>query len=151
MSISVGEHVAKNLYLLLVLLLAACSSTHDLKRDGLNFFGGGFIDEQVGPGLYLVKAFSNMSPIPTPDSAARTFLFRAKQLCPAGYEEVRTVADAYESSSAATVVIPDIKRPGLSVVAPPPVVTSKIGHIRCIDSPLTLYEAKAFVSPESEQ
>lgn len=143
--------MAKNLYLLLTLLLAACSSTHDLKRDGLNMFGGGFIDEQVGPGLYLVKAFSNISPIPTPDSAAKTFRYRAEQLCPAGYEEVRTLANAYRSSSGAMIITPDIKRPGLSVDAPPPVVTSKIGHIRCIDSPLSLYEARAFVSPESEQ
>lgn len=128
--------MAKNLYLLLILLLTACSSTHDLKRDGLSMFGGGFIDEQVGPGLYLVKAFSNISPIPMPDSAANTFRYRAEQLCPVGYDEVRTLANAYRSSSGAT---------------PPPVVTSKIGHIRCTDSPLSLHEARAFVSPESEQ
>lgn len=114
-------------------------------------FGGGFIDDQVGPGLYLIKAFSNTSPLATPDSAAKTFRYRAEQLCPTEYEEVRTVVDAYKSSIGGMEIAPDPKQPGLTVPVPPPVITSKIGHIRCSDSPLSLYEAKVLVTPEGEQ
>lgn len=85
--------------LLIVLTLVGCASTHDIKRDGHNAFGGGgFIDDQLGPGLYLIKAFSNISPFVTAGSAAQTFEYRAKQLCSSGYTEVHPITDAYQSS-----------------------------------------------------
>ena len=130
-----------------LLLVSACSSTHDLKRDGINVFGGGFLDDQKGPGLYLIKAFSNTSPFATPESAAKTFGLRASELCPSGYKEVRATTAAYKTKSAVSVGTL-INNPTLDIPAPSPVVSSKIGHILCEDSPLSLYEATMLVTPE---
>jgi hypothetical protein len=139
----------RHIALTILAMLSACSSNHDLKRDGFNIFGGGFIDDQIGPGLHLIKAFSNTSPLATPDSAAKTFDNRARQLCPTGYTEVRVVSDAYKSMTPGPMVqVPN--QPGLSVQGPGPVVTSKIGHVLCNNSPITLHEAKALVTPENE-
>lgn len=139
--------VPRRLILCFVITLAACSSTHDLKRDGFNIFGGGFIDETVGPGLYLIKGFSNTSPIATPDSAAKTFEYRAQQLCPNGYTEVRAVSDAYASMTPGALV--PVPNANLAVPGPKAVITSKIGHVLCVDSPLTLYEARMLFAPET--
>lgn len=146
--------MTKRVWLLVLLLTSACSSTHDLKRDGPNYLGGGggFIDDEMAPGVYRIKGFSNTSPFSTPDSAAKTFRYRAEQLCPAGYDEVRSVADSYRSLSGGVTVAPDpINSPAVSIALPPPVITSKIGFIRCNDSPLSLYEAQMLVAPTSDQ
>lgn len=153
MSVDVGRLMTKRVWLLVLLLNCACSSTHDLKRDGPNYLGGGgFIDDEMAPGVYRIKGFSNTSPFATPDSAAKTFRLQAEQLCPAGYDEVRSVANSYRSSSGGVTVAPDpIKNPAVAVAVPPPVITSKIGFIRCNDSPLSLYEAQMLVPPKSDQ
>jgi hypothetical protein len=120
---------------------------HDIKRDGHNFFGGGFIDDQIGPGLHFIKAFSNTSPFVTSESAAKTFQYRADQLCPNGFTEVRKIVSAYQSSTP-NMPVP-IKGVGL-IDTPKSVITSKIGHVLCNDSPISLYEAKMLVTPENE-
>ncbi|ABR91837.1 Hypothetical protein mma_0677 [Janthinobacterium sp. Marseille] len=128
-------------------LLCACSSTHDLKRDGANLFGGGFIDDQIGEGFYLIKGFSNDSIFVTRESAANTFEYRAKQLCPEGFAEVRTVANAYKSA------IPGMPNPypALQLIETPRnVITSKIGYVLCGNSPITLEQAKAIVVSRTE-
>lgn len=121
--------MTKRIWLLVLLLSCACSSTHDLKRDGLNW-GAGFIDDEMAPGVYRIKGFSYPQLFPTPDSAAKTFRFRAEQLCPAGYDELRSVVHSYLSDYM--------------------VITSKIGFIRCNDSPLTPYEARMLVAPAND-
>lgn len=50
--------------------------------------GGGYIDDEIGPGLYMIKAFGNPSMFVITDAAADTYEYRAKQLCPQGYEEI---------------------------------------------------------------
>jgi hypothetical protein len=129
--------------------LLGCASTHDLKKDGPNIFGGGYIDEQIAPGLYLIKGFSNTSPFVTSDAAARTFENRARQLCAKGYVEVRALADSYKSNLAAPFV--PIPSTGIGVRGPTSVVTSKIGHVLCVDSPLTPKEALALLGPDSAE
>ncbi|MCB1727227.1 MAG: hypothetical protein KDI22_07335 [Gammaproteobacteria bacterium] len=49
--------------LLLCIVLAGCSSSHDLKRDGENLFGGGFADREITPGLYQLTASANTTPL----------------------------------------------------------------------------------------
>ncbi len=139
----------KYFFYAILLTLTACSSTHDLKRDGLNIFGGGFIDEELGPGVYFIKAFSNTSLISTPKSAANTFEYRAKQLCPIGYEEIRTLSNAYQSMTPGSD-IPIPNKPGFFMQGPQMVITSKIGHIRCNDAPITINEAKSLVTANGE-
>jgi len=143
------DHMLRHIALTVFAMLSACSSNHDLKRDGFNIFGGGFIDDQIAPGLHRIKAFSNTSPLATPDSAAKTFANRAKQLCPTGYTEVRVVSDAYRSMTPGPMVqLPN--QPGLIAQGPGPVVTSKIGHVLCDGSPISLNEAKKLVAPEDQ-
>ena len=127
---------------------SACSSTHDLKRDGQNYFGGGgFIDDEMAPGVYRIKGFSNISPFATPDSAAKTFRLRAEQLCATGYEEIRSVTNSYRPQGGGVAVAPDPKSPAVRALLPPPAITSKIGFVRCKNSPLSLYEAEMLVAP----
>lgn len=143
--------MTKRAWLLVLLLGSACSSTHDLKRNGPNYLGGGgFIDDEMAPGVYRIKGFSNTSLFAAPDSAAKTFRLRAEQLCSAGYEEVRSVANSYRPQSNGVTVAPDPKNPALTVLLPPPPITSKIGFVRCKDSPLSLYEAQMLVAPQSD-
>ncbi|MNR83674.1 hypothetical protein D3C72_144560 [compost metagenome] len=130
-----------------LLLLCACSSTHDLKRDGANFFGGGFIDDQIGEGFYLIKGFSNESIFVTKESAANTFEYRAKQLCPEGFAEVRAITNAYKSAT------PGMPNPFLTlqvIETPRNVITSKIGYVLCRNSPIALEEAQAIVVSRTE-
>ena len=110
-------------------LLVGCASSHDLKRDGINFFGGGYLDEKAAPGFFLVKAFSNSLMVSTSDAAARTFSNRATELCPKGYVEIRTLADSYKDRTQR--------------------VNSKIGHVLCNDSPLTAGEARTLLEPQA--
>lgn len=139
------------LLLLLPLLNCACSSTHDLKRDGPNYLGGGggFIDDEMAPGVYRIKGFSNLALFATPDSAAKTFRYRAEKLCPAGYDEIRSSLNSYRSSSGGVTIVPDPKNP-IPVELPPPVITSKIGFVRCNDSPLSFREAQMLVTADDE-
>lgn len=113
---------------MLLALISGCASDHDLQRDGQNVFGGGFIDEEHGVGLYLVRAFSNISPFSTPNSAFQTFTKRAETLCQGkGYKIVNSNLGTYDTS------IP---------MTPPPKVTFMAGNILCSDSTLTFDEAK---------
>lgn len=130
-----------------LILLCSCSSTHDLKRDGINILGGGFLDDQVGDGFYLIKGFSNTALFATKDSAASTFEYRAKQLCPEGYAEVRAVTNAYKPAIPSANPGP---QPFAIFEAPRNVITSKIGYILCSNSPVTLEEAKAIVKSRTE-
>ncbi len=118
----------------LAILLTGCASSHDLNRDGINFFGGGFIDQRVAPGLYLIKAFSNSLMVATSDAAARTFSNRASELCQKGFVEIRSVSDSYKASGPRP--LDDVK--------------SKIGHVLCNDSPLTVDEAGSIVKPPAD-
>lgn len=117
--------------IVLSIFLTGCASSHDLNRDGINFFGGGFIDQKIAPGLYLIKAFSNSLMVATSGAAARTFTNRAGELCQKGFVEIRSVSNSYKASGQRP--LDDVK--------------SKIGHVLCNDSPITVDEARALVEP----
>lgn len=126
--------------IVLTIGLGACVSTHDLKRDGANLFGGGFIDEELGPGFFILKGYSNLSPFSTPNSAAKTFHLRAEGLCPNGYTEVAASTHAYQSSPSGEITIKKT-----TVHLPGNTVTSKSGYVLCSDSPISSKEAAAYV------
>ncbi|MCK6391475.1 MAG: hypothetical protein L6Q40_10735 [Azonexus sp.] len=122
------------LVLLILTIVMGCASDHDLKRDGPNLFGGGFIEDEIKPGLYLIKAFSNTSPFSTLDSAKRTFMKRADALCGKdSYTIVNSNLDSYDSSFP---------------LSPPPKISFMAGHVLCSSSRITLEEAKKIVSVE---
>lgn len=105
--------------------LTGCASDHDLKRDGYNWAGGGgFIDDEIRPGLYSIKAYSNASIIPSleKDGAARTFLKRAHALCgTGGFFVINKNLGTYSASVHVTFVA---------------------GHVLCANSSLTVEEAR---------
>jgi len=104
--------------------MTGCASDHDLKRNGYNVMGGGFIDEEVRPGLYLIKGYSNLAMFPSlePDGAAKTFFKRADALCGAGaYTVVNHNLNTYSASVRATFMA---------------------GHVLCANSGITVEEAR---------
>lgn len=108
--------------------LAGCASDHDLKRNGYNLAGGGFIDDEVRPGLYLIKGYSNFSMLPSleRDGAAKTFFRRADALCGAGaYTVVNYNLGTYSAS------VP---------------VAFAAGHVLCTNSGFTVEEARKILS-----
>jgi hypothetical protein len=110
--------------------LTGCASDHDLKRNGYNLAGGGFIDDEIRPGLYSIKGYSNFAILPSleQDGAAKTFFKRADALCGAG---------AY------TVLNHNLGTYSASVH-----VTFMAGHVLCANSGITVEEARKILSPD---
>lgn len=108
--------------------LTGCASDHDLKRNGYNLAGGGFIDDEIRPGLYSIKGYSNTSIFPSleRDGAAKTFFKRADALCGIG---TYTVVDHNLGTYSASVH-----------------VTFMAGHVLCANSSLTVEEARKVLS-----
>lgn len=117
-----------------IALISGCASDHDLKRDGLNFFGGGYIDDELGVGLYSVKGFGNSALFSTPDAAYKTFANRAETLCKGkGYQIINSNLGTHDTLSSGTASLK---------------VTFMAGNILCSDSPITFEEAKKLLSLE---
>ncbi|VWX36612.1 conserved exported hypothetical protein [Limnobacter sp. 130] len=68
--------------------LAGCASTHDLSK-GNNMLGGGYKQEEVGPGLFYIYARSNHAPWTNIDAARTTWRNGAERAClSAAYDEL---------------------------------------------------------------
>jgi hypothetical protein len=110
-------------------------------------FGGGYIDDLLGDGLYSIKAFANLSIFQAHESAAETFQRRANILCKNGYQEINIVVDSYAVQKSALVWLPQgkavipVQTKGLRV-------TSKIGYVQCLDSKLNREEVEKIIIPE---
>lgn len=108
--------------------LSGCGSDHDLKRNGYNVMGGGFIDDEVSPGLYAIKGYSNFAIFSSleRDGAERTFLRRADTLCGAGaYTVIDYKFGGYNSNLHVTYVT---------------------GHVLCANSGITAEEARKILA-----
>lgn len=143
----IRKNFFRNIFVfLLPFSFVSCSSTHDLKNEGINPFGGGYIDDLLGDGLYLIKAFANLS-IKAHESAGETFQRGAKTLCKNGYQEINLVADSHAAQKSALVWLPQ----GKSVI---PILTkgmrfdSKIAYVQCLDSKLNHEEVEKIIIPE---
>jgi hypothetical protein len=80
--------------LIFILGISGCASNHNLKKDGVNYLGGGFSDVEIGPGFYRLTALGNQSPWPSERAARGTWQNRAQQLCGKGaYQEIGTHLD----------------------------------------------------------
>ena len=108
--------------------LTGCASDHDLKRNGYNLAGGGFIDNEIRPGLYSIKGYSNFAILSSleEDGAARTFYKRADALCgPGAYTVVNHNLGTYSASVR---------------------VTFMAGNDLCANSGITLEEARKILA-----
>ncbi|MBU0782739.1 MAG: hypothetical protein KJ798_04645 [Gammaproteobacteria bacterium] len=75
-------------YTLLIAGVAGCASTHDLTK-GNNVLGGGYKQEEKGPGLFYIYARSNHAPWPTLEAARTTWRTGAERACAsADYDEL---------------------------------------------------------------
>lgn len=93
-----------------VFFLAGCSSTHNLKTDGMNLMGGGgFFDEEVVPGIYQLTASSNRTLWPSMAAARETWKFRADQLCGKdAHQSFQTSASDGEGAMPSIVFVPSV-------------------------------------------
>ena len=79
-------------------ILSACSSYHNLKEDGNNALGGGFIEEKIDDGLYELTARSNFAPWAQFGSAEKTYNKRATELCSTNYINLESERSAFDST-----------------------------------------------------
>ncbi|MCE2746827.1 MAG: hypothetical protein LW710_13105 [Burkholderiales bacterium] len=71
-----------------VVSLAGCASTHDLTK-GNNMMGGGYKQEELGPGLFYIYARSNHAPWANMEAARATWRTGAERACgSAEYDEL---------------------------------------------------------------
>lgn len=69
--------------------LAGCASTHDLTK-GTNMLGGGYKQEEIGPGLFYIYARSNHAPWANIEAARATWRTGAERACAsADYDELK--------------------------------------------------------------
>lgn len=133
------------LYVSAVLTIGGCASTHNLKTDGANIFGGGgFIGEELRPGLYRMSARSNMAIWPSFAAASETWKIRADQLCGKNaYENFETT-----QSDGRGVTVP-ILVPTRGIVVERGLAqtynATMSGYVLCTSAHMTIPEAKDFL------
>lgn len=80
--------MAKIFFFILLSSLAACASKHDLSQ-GSNMLGGGFKQEELGPGVFYLYARSNHAPWANYEAARITWRNGAEKACgSAEYDEL---------------------------------------------------------------
>ena len=128
-----ASQVTKNALVLVGLTLGACASSHNL-REGHNFFGGGYQDYPLRPGLHYIRVQSNYFPVILPSAAKATWDERAKTLCgSSSYTELQTADSAHP-------LVP-VDRPGVN----PNYVAVRDGYVLCASAKLSPSEAIAVI------
>jgi hypothetical protein len=122
------------LTLLTLLTLCGCSSYSDQTGKKPNHVTGGFTQKEVAPGVYFIIARTGFAPWKNESAAMKTFLRRAAELCPAGY-------DLLWSEEAAN----DISGLG------PYVVSQFAGYIRSKDAALGIEEAQSRINTQRQE
>lgn len=80
--------MAKIFFFILLTSLAACASKHDLTQ-GSNMLGGGYKQDELGPGLFYLYARSNHAPWTNYEAARATWRNGAEKACgSADYDEL---------------------------------------------------------------
>jgi TPR repeat protein len=121
----------------LEMIVAGCSSTHDLKKDGFSPFGGGFSEEQLRPGLYKMSATSNFAPWPTFGAASATWKMRADQLCGIGsHKDFETVRSSGSGGNVPVLV------PSGGVMVASRFNPTISGYVLCVSSSTSMAEAE---------
>ena len=117
-------------------VLWGCSSYQNLNEMGDSYLGGGFEDNNIGPGLFEVVAKSNFSLYENFPAAQKTFDRRASELCSgSGYSRFRLKKDTYEhyaSLGAAQYLISEIS-----------------GYVLCSTTSLSTEEAQALITKDA--
>ena len=134
------RHVRGPEVLVLLALIAGCSSTHNFKTDGHSAFGGGFADYQLRPGLYEMIAKGNATPWPSFGAAIDTWRGRADELCGKdAYQEIVTDQDLGKREDIPAYLYPGQKVP-LQQFNP-----TIRGYVLCNTSGMTHKEATKYL------
>jgi hypothetical protein len=67
--------------------LCGCASSHNLATDGMNVFGGGYIQSKVSDGIFQISVKTNWAPWVNTSAAKSSWRDRATELC--GSEKFR--------------------------------------------------------------
>jgi hypothetical protein len=116
-----------------LLVLCGCSSYSDQTGKKPNHVAGGFTQKEIVPGVYFVIARTGFAPWRNDSGAMKTFLRRAAELCPAGYD-ILWSEDAAEDIS------------GLG----PYVVTQFAAYIRSRDAASSIEEAESRINAQRQ-
>lgn len=130
-----------------VLALSGCASTHNLRTDGNNLFGGGFIDEELRPGLYRMTAKSNMAIWPSFGAARSTWASRANELCG---KDAYTAFDT-TASEGRTQPFPLVPHHSVVVFSASNYSATISGYLLCNSSSLSVDQARNFLRAEHDR
>ncbi len=121
---------------LVLMVIAGCSSSHNLKTDGRNALGGGFSDQEIRQGLYQLTAIGNLAPWPSFSAAIGTWRGRADELCGKdAYQEIIIESNAGYKGTTPTYISPG------RMLDLPKFNTRLSGYLLCNSSGMTREEA----------
>lgn len=122
--------------ILLAAGLSACASSHDLSK-GENMLGGGYKQEEMGPGLFYIYARSNHAPWVNIEAARTTWRNGAERAClSAEYDELNIQENEKDTGL----------RNGAGVAY---LVSERTGYAKCDSSTLSNAEVNKIISKSS--
>jgi hypothetical protein len=126
----------KVLYILLIAGVAGCASTHDLTK-GSNMLGGGYKQEEKGPGLFYIYARSNHAPWTTLEAARITWRTGAERACASADFDELAVEENEKDTGLQTST-------GVRYL-----VTERTGYAKCDSSTLSSGEVEKIIGKDS--
>lgn len=126
----------KVIYTVFFVGLAGCASSHDLDT-GSNLLGGGYKQDEMGPGLFSIYARSNHAPWVNVEAARVTWRTGAERACgSAEYDELaieeREKDTGLQNSSGVRYL-----------------VTERTGYAKCDSSTLSSSEVEKIINKDS--
>lgn len=119
--------------LMLLGSLTACASNHDLSTGG-NLLGGGYRQDELGPGLFYVYARSNHAPNPGMEAARATWRNGAEKACrSAEYDELNIRESERDTGLQ--------NNSGVRYL-----VTERTGYVKCDSTPLSSSEISRLIN-----
>ncbi len=135
---------------ILAILMTGCASSHNLRTEGDNPWGGGFVDEEVLPGFHRLTAIGNATLWASPESARRTWRNRADQLCGKdAYQEIAVDSAEGKRDTTSVVVLSKHYAP-IFYAGVEKYNTSMHGYILCNSSELSIDAAIAYLHDTAE-
>lgn len=126
----------KIFYIVVLAGLAGCASTHDLST-GTNMLGGGYKQEEMGPGLFYIYARSNHAPWTNVEAARSTWRTGAERAClSAEYDELNIRENEKDTGLQNSAGVRYL-------------VTERTGYAKCDSSTLSNSEINKIINKDS--
>lgn len=131
-----GFRLHKVFYMTVLVGLAGCASTHDLST-GNNMLGGGYKQEEMGPGLFYIYARSNHAPWTNLEAARNTWRTGAERACfSADYDELNVRENEKDTGLQNSAGVRYL-------------VTERTGYVKCDSSTLSNSEITDIINKNS--